>query len=100
VYLNELAPAGFKAFFPGFVYQLGVMVSSPYTYLEVAYGDSHLIDDNRPDYGTGMAIVLVSSCVFTCLLLAFSVSPIERDEDVAGSVEDVKLRSPAPVYRL
>ena len=69
--MNELAPSSFKAFFPGLVDQLGVMVASPYTFLEAAYGDGHLID-GRPDYGTGMAIALVSSCLLIFGLLLFS----------------------------
>jgi hypothetical protein len=48
------------------------MIASPYTYLEASYGDAHQTPDGSPDYGTGIAIVLLGSCALIIGLLVFS----------------------------
>jgi len=87
--LNELAPKDFKAFFPGLVYQLGVMITSPYTFLEAAYGDAHRTANNKPDYGTEMAIFLLGSCVLIFTLLLFFKE--QKDLGKVGGTEELAL---------
>jgi SHS family lactate transporter-like MFS transporter len=38
-HLNELSPAGLRGFFPGFAYQLGVLLASSVTYIEALLGE-------------------------------------------------------------
>jgi len=38
-HINELSPAQARGFFPGFAYQLGVMVASSIPYIESALGE-------------------------------------------------------------
>ena len=66
------------------------MIASPYTFLEAAYGDANRTANGKPDYGTGMAMVLLGSCALICGLLLFSK---ERDDlgNIGGVEEDVAL---------
>ncbi len=38
-HINELSPAGLRGFFPGFAYQVGVLVASTITYAEAVLAE-------------------------------------------------------------
>lgn len=62
-HLNELSPAALRGFFPGFAYQLGVLIASTVIYLEAALGQ-HL------PYSTAMGMVAVIVLVAAAIVIA------------------------------
>lgn len=82
VYLYELAPAEFKAFFPGITYQLGVMISSPAAEYEGNYAESHRTADGHRDYGSPMIHVMVFCASLVILLLSFSYERESSEQEV------------------
>lgn len=62
-HLNELSPDAIRSLFPGFVYQLGVLISSPAVSVEYLLRD-HL--------GYPLALALFETTVIVVLLLAFA----------------------------
>ena len=65
-HLNELSPDAIRGLFPGFVYQLGVLVSSPAVSIEYMLRD-HL--------GYPWALTVFDSCVILALLFIFAFGP-------------------------
>jgi SHS family lactate transporter-like MFS transporter len=65
-HLNELSPDAIRSLFPGFVYQLGVLVSSPAVSIEYMLRD-HL--------GYPWALTVFDSCVILALLFIFAFGP-------------------------
>jgi SHS family lactate transporter-like MFS transporter len=57
VFLNEYAPPQFRGVFPGTVYQIGNMISSPAAQIQTVAA-TNWIKDNRPNYGQVMTITL------------------------------------------
>ena len=68
-HLNELSPDAVRSLFPGFVYQLGVLVASPAVGLEYVLRD-HL--------GYPWALTVFESLVIVALILIFALGPENR----------------------
>jgi SHS family lactate transporter-like MFS transporter len=71
-HLNELSPAPLRGLFPGFVYQLGVLVASPATILELKLCDL---------VGYRSALAAFAAAVVSILLLLFYFGPEEQGRD-------------------
>jgi SHS family lactate transporter-like MFS transporter len=65
-HLNELSPDAARSLFPGFVYQLGVLIASPAVSLEYALRDR---------VGYPWALTLFEGVVILLLLLIFQLGP-------------------------
>ncbi|WP_255551311.1 MFS transporter [Granulicella sp. dw_53] len=68
-HINELCPASLRGLFPGFVYQLGVLVASPATILELKLRDL---------FGYQLALAGFATCVVAVLLVLFYFGPEAR----------------------
>ncbi len=71
-HLNELSPATVRSLFPGFVYQLGVLVGSPSVSIEYAL---------RNHLGYRWALTLFEGCVIIALFFIFGLGPERRGQD-------------------
>ena len=71
-HLNELSPDAIRSLFPGFVYQLGVLVSSPAVSIE------YLL---RNHLGYPLALTIFESCVIVVLLFVFALGPERLGRD-------------------
>jgi SHS family lactate transporter-like MFS transporter len=68
-HLNELSPDAVRSLFPGFVYQLGVLVGSPAVMIEYALRD-HL--------GYQWALASFEACVIIALMFIYAFGPERR----------------------
>jgi SHS family lactate transporter-like MFS transporter len=68
-HLNELSPDAVRSLFPGFVYQLGVLVSSPAVSIEYVLRDR---------LGYPWALTIFEAMVIVSLLLIFAFGPEKR----------------------
>ena len=68
-HLNELSPDAVRSLFPGFVYQLGVLVASPAVSFEFFL---------RDHFGYPWAVTLFEVIVIVLLLIIFAVGPEQR----------------------
>lgn len=68
-HLNELSPDSVRSLFPGFVYQLGVLVASPAVALEFRLRDR---------FGYPWALTLFEVVVIVLLLFIFAFGPEQR----------------------
>ena len=68
-HLNELSPPAIRSLFPGFVYQLGVLIGSPAVTIEYVLRD-HI--------GYEWALVLFELCVLVLLFFLFGFGPEQR----------------------
>jgi SHS family lactate transporter-like MFS transporter len=68
-HLNELAPDAVRSLFPGFVYQLGVLIASPAVAFEY---------DLRDHLGYPWALTLFETIVIVSLIVIFSFGPEKR----------------------
>jgi SHS family lactate transporter-like MFS transporter len=68
-HMNELSPASLRGLFPGFVYQLGVLVASPATMIEIKLRD-HI--------GYHLALTEFAAAVILTLLFLFYFGPEAR----------------------
>jgi SHS family lactate transporter-like MFS transporter len=68
-HLNELSPDAVRSLFPGFVYQLGVLVASPAVSFEFFL---------RDHFGYPWALTLFEVIVIVLLLIIFSLGPEQR----------------------
>ncbi len=68
-HINELSPPSLRGLFPGFVYQLGVLVASPATMLELKLRDL---------YGYRVALTGFAGAVIALLLVLFFFGPEAR----------------------
>jgi SHS family lactate transporter-like MFS transporter len=71
-HLNELSPDALRSLFPGFVYQLGVLVASP------AVGFEYIL---RDDLGYPWALTAFESVVIVSLIIIFALGPERRGRD-------------------
>ena len=91
-HMNELSPPQLRGFFPGFVYQMGVLCASSISYIEARIGE-HL------SYSRAMSMSMV--VVLVCLLFTIALGPeakgvsfIRAKEPAAGDQEPVLEPSP------
>ncbi len=71
-HLNELAPNAVRSLFPGFVYQLGVLVASPAVSIQYAL---------QKRVGYPWALTLFEGAVITSLLIIFGLGPERKGRD-------------------
>jgi MFS transporter, SHS family, lactate transporter len=91
-HLNELSPDAVRSLFPGFVYQLGVLVASPATAIEFVL---------RDHFGYPWALTMFEASVILLMILIFWFGPEARDrsfvrEEKSGALpgEDAAVLSP------
>ena len=68
-HLNELSPDAVRSLFPGFVYQLGVLIASPAVSIEFLL---------RDHFGYPWALTLFESVVIVLLIIIFALGPERR----------------------
>jgi SHS family lactate transporter-like MFS transporter len=83
-HLNELAPSAVRGLFPGFVYQLGVLVSASTPSVE------NLLQRH---FGYSWALTSFESCVIASLLLIFWFGPENRGRDFRLADEPVAAKA-------
>ena len=81
-HLTELSPDAVRSLFPGFVYQLGVLVASPAVSFEYALRD-HL--------GYPWALTFFELTVITSLILIFTFGPEKRGRSFYSAGEKDRL---------
>ena len=77
-HLNELSPDAVRSLFPGFVYQLGVLLASPATAIEFVL---------RDHFGYPWALTMFEACVIVLLLIIFWFGPEARGRSFLREVE-------------
>ena len=68
-HLNELSPDAVRSLFPGFVYQLGVLIASPATAIEFVL---------RDHFGYPWALTMFEVCIIVSLMFIFWFGPEAR----------------------
>ena len=71
-HLNELSPDAVRSLFPGFVYQLGVLVASPATVVEFTL---------RDHFGYPWALTMFEGGVIVLMIVIFWFGPEARDRN-------------------
>jgi len=71
-HLNELAPNAVRSLFPGFVYQLGVLLASPAVSLQYAL---------QKRLGYPLALTLFEGLVIGSLIIIFGLGPERKGRD-------------------
>ncbi|HEX4020258.1 MAG TPA: MFS transporter [Acidobacteriaceae bacterium] len=71
-HLNELSPSAIRSLFPGFVYQLGVLIGSPAVAIEYALRD-HI--------GYQWALVVFETCAILSVFVLCAFGPERRGRD-------------------
>jgi MFS transporter, SHS family, lactate transporter len=71
-HINELSPPSVRGLFPGFVYQLGFVIASPGTMLELKLRDL---------LGYSWALSVFAGAVIVALLFLIYFGPEERGRD-------------------
>jgi MFS transporter, SHS family, lactate transporter len=74
-HINELSPPSVRGLFPGFVYQLGFIIASPATIVELKL---------RNALGYSWALTAFEAAVIFCLLLLFYFGPEARGKDFSS----------------
>lgn len=77
-HLNELAPAGIRATFPGVVYQLGNLIASRNSVIQATLAEQHGTVAH-PDYS--FALALVAGIAAVLLVVLSLAGPEKRDVD-------------------
>ncbi|HST08929.1 MAG TPA: MFS transporter, partial [Terriglobales bacterium] len=78
-HLNELSPDAARSLFPGFVYQLGVLIASPAVSLEYALRDR---------IGYPWALTLFEGAVILVLIVIFQLGPERRGRSFHSSAQN------------
>lgn len=78
-HLNELSPDAVRSLFPGFVYQLGVLVGAPSVSIEY---------ELRSRFGYRWSLALFECIVIALLLLIFAFGPERRGHDFFAPAGD------------
>ena len=76
-HLNELSPDAIRSLFPGFVYQLGVLVASPAVSVEYAM---------RNRFGYSWALAIFEGIVILSLVVIFRFGPERRGRSFRATV--------------
>jgi SHS family lactate transporter-like MFS transporter len=71
-HLNELSPDTVRSLFPGFVYQLGVLIASPATAIEFVL---------RDHFGYPWALTMFEGLVIVLMIAIFALGPEARDRN-------------------
>jgi SHS family lactate transporter-like MFS transporter len=71
-HLNELSPDAVRSLFPGFVYQLGVLLASPATAIEFVL---------RDHFGYPWALTMFETAVIVLMIVIFWFGPEARDRN-------------------
>jgi MFS transporter, SHS family, lactate transporter len=74
-HINELSPPSVRGLFPGFVYQLGFLIASPATMVELRL---------RHALGYSWALTVFEGAVIVALLFLFYFGPEELGKDFSG----------------
>ena len=80
-HLNELSPDAIRGLFPGFVYQLGVLVASPVLPVQ------NLL---RQHFGYPWALASFEFAVIISLMLIFGFGPEQRGRDFRARPRSVE----------
>jgi len=80
-HINELAPASVRGLFPGFVYQLGVLIASPGTAIELKLKES---------MGYPWALTVFETIVIVILLFMFYFGPEEHSKDFSQPTAELQ----------
>jgi SHS family lactate transporter-like MFS transporter len=76
-HLNELSPRSVRGLFPGFVYQLGMLIASPATMVELKLRDL---------LGYSRALAVFVAAIIVVLLFFFYFGPEERGKDFSEPI--------------
>ena len=76
-HLNELSPDAVRSLFPGFVYQLGVLLASPATAVEFVL---------RDHFGYPWALTMFEASVIVLMIVIFWFGPEARDRSFLARV--------------
>jgi SHS family lactate transporter-like MFS transporter len=84
-HINELSPPQVRGFFPGFAYQLGVLIASSISYIEALLGE-------RFSYQTSMGILAAIVLVFAAVIVSAGpenrgVAFLNTEQPVAPALE-------------
>jgi SHS family lactate transporter-like MFS transporter len=92
-HMNELSPPQLRGFFPGFVYQMGVLCASSISYIEARVGEHF-------SYSRAMSMSMV--VVLVCLLLTIKFGPeakgvaFVKPKELTPTVDHEPVLGPAP----
>ena len=75
-HLNELSPDAVRSLFPGFVYQLGVLVGSPAVIIEYTL---------RDHFGYQWALAMFEACVIIALMFIYGFGPEKRGKSFGAN---------------
>jgi MFS transporter, SHS family, lactate transporter len=78
-HLNELSPDAVRSLFPGFVYQLGVLLASPATAIEFVLRDR---------FGYPWALTMFEGSVIVLMIVIFWFGPEARDRSFLRESQD------------
>lgn len=78
-HLNELSPDAVRSLFPGFVYQLGVLVASPATAIEFIL---------RDHFGYPWALTMFEATVIVVMIVIFWVGPEARNRSFLRETQE------------
>ncbi|MEO8735661.1 MAG: MFS transporter [Edaphobacter sp.] len=81
-HMNELSPASVRGLFPGFVYQLGMLIASPATMIELKLKDL---------LGYSWALAAFATVVIVTLLFLFYFGPEAHGRDLSDPEVDAEL---------
>ncbi|CAG8512753.1 24225_t:CDS:2 [Cetraspora pellucida] len=84
-HLNELSPPNCRGTFPGFTYQLGVLIASCSAQIEAVLGEK-FPHNGVPDYGLTQAVL--TACAIFSLIVMISIGTEAKDVDFEKQLEN------------